>query len=102
MNDQRFAALDREEQTVLLRAFSILGGDVAVDYLSRLILRFNPLRNRALAFFRRAAFDALSYNTGDKGQKLLVKLTSSWRRDIRRQATAALRRHRETLFQGKQ
>jgi len=100
INDEKFGWLENNEQTELLIAFSKLGGDAAVGYLSRLILQYNPLHNQTLAFYRRAAFDALSYNRSEKGEKLLVRLASSWRPDIRRQATAALRRHRENVFGG--
>jgi exonuclease V gamma subunit len=90
--------LEPTEQKTLLRAFSILGGDVAVSYLSQLIEQYNPLRDSALTFYRQTAFDALSYNRSEKAEKLLVKLASSWRPDIRRQAAAALSRRREIVF----
>jgi len=98
INDERFGSLEPGEQKALLRAFSILGGDAAVGYLSRLIEQYNPLRDSTLTFYRQAAFDALSHNRSEKAEKLLVKLASSWRLDIRRQAAAALRRRREIVF----
>lgn len=98
INDERFGSLEPTEQKTLLRAFSILGGDVAVSYLSQLIEQYNPLRDSALTFYRQTAFDALSYNRSEKAEKLLVKLASSWRPDIRRQAAAALSRRREIVF----
>jgi HEAT repeat protein len=101
INDERFILLEQEDQQKLLRAFSILGGDAAVGYLAQLILRFNPFRNATLSFYRRAAFEALSYNRSEKGERLLVKLASSWRPYIRRQASAALHRHREIIYGGK-
>ena len=97
INDERFDSLEQSEQNALLRAFSILGGDATVGYLSRLIERYNLWRDPTLAFYRRAAFDALSHNDSEKAEKLLVNLASSWRPDIRRQAAAALRRRREIL-----
>ncbi len=101
INEERFVSLDQEDQQKLLRAFSVLGGDAAVGFLARLILRFNLFRNATLTFYRRTAFEALSYNRSEKGERLLVKLASSWRPDIRRQASASLRRRREIIYGGK-
>jgi HEAT repeat protein len=100
INDDRFPEVDHNDQTELLRAFSRLGGDAAVGYLGRLILKYNPLRNKTCAFYRRAAFEALSYNRSERAEKLLVKLASNWRSDIRRQAAAALQRRRELMYAG--
>ena len=100
INDERFGSLEPGEQEALLKAFSILGGDVAVGYLSRLIEQYNPLSDSTLTFYRQAAFDALSHNRSEKAEKLLVKFASSWRPDIRRRAAAALRRRREIVFGG--
>ncbi|MFQ6008100.1 MAG: HEAT repeat domain-containing protein [Candidatus Zixiibacteriota bacterium] len=100
INDKDFPLLEPEDQQNLLRAFSILGGDAAVGFLARLILRFNLFRNTTLSFYRRAAFEALSYNRSEKAERLLVKLASSWRPDIRRQASAMLRRRREIIYGG--
>ncbi len=98
INDDDFPNLEPSEQKSLLRAFSILGGDAAVSYLSQLILQPNPLRNPSLAFYRRAAFDALTHNQGEKAGKLLSKLATSWRPDIRRQAVQALRKRHELIY----
>jgi HEAT repeat protein len=100
INDDGFVLLDQSEQQVLLKAFSMLGGDAAVGYLAQLILKRNPLRNSLLSFYRRAAFEALCYNRGEKAERLLVKLSSSWRPDIRRRASAALHRRREIIYGG--
>lgn len=100
INDESFTSLEHSNQKALLTAFSILGGDAAVAYLSRLILKYNPLRSPILTFYRRAAFEALSHNRSEKGERLLVGLASSWRPDIRRQASATLRRRREIIFGG--
>lgn len=100
INEEGFTSLEPDNQKELLKAFSILGGDAAVSYLSHLILKYNPFRNPALTFYRRAAFEALSYNRSEIGQQLIVKLTSSWRPAIRRQATIALRRHRDMVYGG--
>ncbi|MEW5994922.1 MAG: HEAT repeat domain-containing protein, partial [Candidatus Zixiibacteriota bacterium] len=100
INDDRFPDLDESEQRQLLNAYSELGGEKAVGFLSRLILHYNPFRSPLRTFYRRAAFEALSYNRSEKAEKLLIKLTSSWRPDIRRQAVAALKQRREHLFMG--
>ncbi len=100
IDDERFSSLDPSGQEALLTTFSVLGGDEAVGYLSRLIERYNPFRDSTLTFYRRAAFNAISHNRGDKAERLLVKLASSWRPDIRRQAVGALRRRRELVFGG--
>jgi len=100
INGEDFISWERGDQETLLTAFSMLGGEMAVGYLSRLILKYNPFRNPTLAFYRRAAFDALSYNRSEKGERLLVKLASSRRPDIRRQASIALHRRREIMFGG--
>ncbi len=98
IHDERFVSLAESQRRDLLNAYSELGGDAALGLLSRLILRFNPIREPHRAFYRRAAFEALSRNRSEKGERLLVKLVSSWRPDIRRQASAALQRRREHLF----
>jgi hypothetical protein len=101
INDKDFPWLEQEDQQRLLRAFSVLGGDAVVGFLARLILRFNPFHNATLSFYRRAAFEALSHNRSEKGERLLVKLASSWRPNIRQQASAALHRRREIIYGGK-
>jgi HEAT repeat protein len=98
IHDEGFIQLDQEEQVNLLRTFSALGGDQAVGFLSRLILKFNPFRNATLIFYRRSAFEALCHNRSEQGERLLIQLASSWRPDIRRQASAAIRRRRELTF----
>ncbi len=100
INDEQFTSFEHRDQTALLRAFSVLGGETAVSYLSRLILQYDPLHSKTRSFYRRAAFGALSHNRSEKAEKLLIKLAASWRPDIRRQATAALRRRREIVFGG--
>ena len=100
INDEGFVLLEHEEQTKLLNAFSVLGQDAAVSFLARLILKFNPFRNSTLTFYRRAAFDALCCNRSEKGERLLVRLSANWRPEIRRQASAALRRRREFIYGG--
>lgn len=100
INDDNFPALDHADQAELLRAFSIIGGEHAVEYLHRLITKVDLFHDPVLSFFRKAAFDSLVENRSDKSEKLLVKLGNSLRPDIRRQASAALRRRRELIYGG--
>lgn len=100
INDDAFATFDQSDQRALLNAYSVLGGDQSVTYLSKLALAHNPFRNKSLTFLRQAAFEALSLNRSEKCEKLLVKLSGNWRQDVKRQAQAALRRRREMIFGG--
>ena len=98
INDEKFPRLEEDDQLALLRAFSVLGGDRAVSFLSELILTYNHFRNRTLTFLRSAAFEALIVNRSDKVEQLLTRLAKSWRPDIKKQALSAIQRRRETLF----
>lgn len=98
IDDGSFASLDRTEQQSLLNAYSNLGGEQAVGYLSQLILRFNLFGDARQSMFRTAAFEALSYNHSERAERLLVKLSSSWRHSIRKQAAYTLQRRRENIF----
>jgi len=100
MNDDSFLSLDRTEQEHLLTAYSVLGGEHAIEYLRKLIVRYNPFRDPVVAFFRKAAFHALAQNKSERCGRLLARLSSSWRPDVKRQATAALRQRREQLYGG--
>ncbi|MEA3296817.1 MAG: HEAT repeat domain-containing protein [candidate division Zixibacteria bacterium] len=98
MNDDGFLELDEEDQRILLIAFSTLGGDMAVSYFSDLILKFNPFRESNAVFYRTTAFEALTVNRSEKCEKLLVKLASNWRPNIKKQAAAALQKRREVMY----
>ncbi len=98
IDDESFPSLDRDDQQALLNAYSVLGGEQAVAYLSQMILRYNLFRDARLVFCRTAAFEALSYNVSERGERMLVRLSSSWRPDIRKQAAYALQRRRENIF----
>lgn len=100
INADSFRSLARENQRQLLNAYSIIGGDHAVEYLSGLILRANPLKDATLAFFREAAFEALTLNRSEKSEKFLLKLTSSWRPQLKHLATAAIKKRREIIYGG--
>lgn len=100
INDDEFVTFEREEQQALLKAYSITGGDQAVAYLEELIRKPNIFGNPVLSFLRHAAFEALTHNDSESAEQLLVRLASSWRPDIRNQASAALRLRREVLYGG--
>jgi HEAT repeat protein len=100
INDDSFATLDHTDQSQILMAFSVLGGDAAVEYLLRLIKRYNLFHDSTLMFLRSAAFDAMSHNRSDRCERVLLKLTSNLRPDIRRQAVAALQHRRELIYGG--
>ena len=102
INDERFISVERSDQKQLLNAFSSLGGELAVSYLGQLILKSNPLRNSTLTFYRQAAFEALSLNKSEKAERLLVKLSGSWRTDIRAQAGHTLHQRRHILYGGEE
>ncbi len=97
ISDERFAKLERDDQQALLNAYSLLGGDHALDYLSGHVTRANPLRDSTLTFFREAAFEALTYNRSDRADKLLQKLAASWRPDLKKRAQEALKTRRDRL-----
>ncbi len=98
INDETFPSLEEDDQQALLSAFSVLGGDKAIAFLSELILTKNYFRSRTLAFLRGAAFEALTVNRSEKAEQLLIRLTKSWRPDIKRQTQSAIKRRRETIF----
>lgn len=102
INDDNFSANDADDQQHLFNAFSILGGDLAVPYLSQLVRKYNLFRNEALTFYRRAAFEALSFNRGEKAEKLLIELSGNWRPDVKNQAKQALYRRRTIIYGGDQ
>lgn len=100
INDDSFILVDPDDQLQLLNAFSMLGGELAVPYLSQLVLKFSFLKNSRNAFFRKAAFEALSLNPSERAEKLLVKLSSNWRPDIRTRARDAQYRRRLMIHGG--
>ncbi len=100
INNDEFEFLDRDDQQDILIAYSKLGSDMAVEYLAGLVEKVNLLKDSKLSFYRQAALEALAHNQGDKAEKYLVKLASSWRMQLKTQATEALRRRRELLYGG--
>ncbi len=100
IGDEQFERLDFEDRRSVLKAYSLLGSDMAVEYLVGLCSRYNLLRDSTLSFYRQAAFEALSCNQGQKCEKALIRLSSSWRRDLRTQAAQALKKRRELIYGG--
>jgi hypothetical protein len=100
LNDDQFPNLDLDAQRAVLIAYSKLGGDMAVNYLATLGEKMNLFGNANIAFYREAAFEALAHNRGEKAERTLVKLTSSWRSEIKGHARAALQRRRELIYGG--
>jgi hypothetical protein len=98
LNDDRFFSLDQDDQRSVLIAYSTLGGDMAVDYLVRLGEKSNLFGKSNLAFYREASFEALAHNRGEKAERMLVKLSGSWRSDIKTHAKAALQQRRELIY----
>ncbi len=97
---EHFGRLDPGDRLSILKAYSVLGSDMAVEYLVGLASRYNLFRDPTLTFYRQAAFEALSLNQGQKCEKALVRMSSSWRRDLRTQSTRALQKRRELIYGG--
>ena len=102
IGEDGFVLLDAKEQEALLVAYSILGGDEAVSYLEELIRRKNLFGDSGLKRYRKMAFVALSNNRGEKAERVLLKLSKSWRSDISRQAGEAIQKRREIMFGGEE
>ncbi|MEA1981640.1 MAG: HEAT repeat domain-containing protein, partial [candidate division Zixibacteria bacterium] len=100
INDDNFEEIDRNDQQLMFNAFSILGGDIAVTYLLKLILRYNLIGSSALKFYRSAAFEALSLNKSEKADQVLVKLSNSWRPSIKQFAQKTLNIRRTVMYGG--
>jgi len=98
IDETGFSHLDRDDRQTVLNAYSRLGGEQAVAYLAQCIVRYNLFGDARLAFYRTAAFEALSYNGSERAERTLVKLASSWRPGIRRQAAYTLQRRRENIY----
>jgi HEAT repeat protein len=100
INDDRFYKLDSDDQRAILIAYSKLGGDLAVDFLVRLADKVNLFKNSHVSFYREAAFEALSYNRGDKAERILLKMSGSWRGELKALAKAAMQKRRELIYGG--
>lgn len=100
VGQEQLQLLTEDDQRALLKAYSVLGGDAAVSYLSSLITKYNLFHERSLGLIRQAAFEALSHNRSEKGERALVSLSSNWRPDIKNQAKAAIQKRREIIYGG--
>ena len=100
INDPEFGSLDQEEQQMLLNAYSVLGGEYALEFLSKLIKQPNLLRDHSVSFLREAAFAALAHNRSEKAEKFLVSLSNGWRPNLKQMASDTLRKRREILYGG--
>ena len=100
INDDNFHQLAYDNRQQLLNAYSVIGGDHALEYLSQLILKPNPFRESELTFYRQAAFEALALNRSDKCERFLIKLTSSWRPGLKQMASATLKKRRQLIYGG--
>ncbi len=98
IQSEKFVSFEHDDKRVLLEAYSILGGDKAVSFLTSLILRYNLFRNSSRESQRRAAIEALAHNQSEKAEKALLALASSWRLNIRSMATGALHKRRAVMY----
>jgi len=98
VRDQGFKNFDPTDQELLLEAYSIIGGDQAVTFLVKKILKYNFLRNTGSAHLRRASMDALAINRSERAERALIKLSSSWRANIRNLSTKAMNKRRSILY----
>ena len=98
IQSEKFISFEFKDKKLLLEAFSILGGDQAVTFLTGLVLRYNLFRNLSIESQRRAAAEALAHNQSEKAEKALLALGSSWRPNIKLLATAALHKRRAILY----
>jgi len=100
IGDTGFIRLDPTDQEAVLIAYSILGGDQAVDYLVRLARRLALFGGATARFYHEVAFTALSHNRGEKAERMLLRMASSWRPTLKRLAKEALQRRREMIYGG--
>lgn len=98
INDDRFAALSETIQERIIVLLSILGGEDAVAYLTSLITRGGWFRSQVRDFYQKVAFKALSCNSSDRAEKILIRFNKSWRRRLRRMAGEALRARRQLKY----
>ena len=94
---ENFDNLAEEDQQAMLTAYSVLGGDMAVEYLLELGTKRSLFGGAEESRMQAMAFEALSYNRGQRCEKALVKLSSSWRSRIKELATGALKERRRRI-----
>lgn len=95
---KHFKNMDSDDQQSVLNAYSILGGDQAVDILVKNVKKLNLFGSSNLKYLRSAAFAALAVNKSEKAERLLQKLSGHWRPDIRNQAMDTIQKRREVMY----
>ncbi len=100
INSERFGELERSEQQELMNAYSILGEESSVEYLVGLAQRLNIANDQNVSFFREAAFTALTMNSSDQAGDALIRLSRSWRTDVKAKAVESIKKRREYLYGG--
>jgi hypothetical protein len=100
VNDEKFGLFEEDDQRAILVAYSKLGSDEAVDFLVQLVEKVNPFRKHSFSILRQAAFEALAHNQGEKAESALIRLSASWRPEVKEQAKAAIRKRREFIYGG--
>jgi len=97
MNDDRFGKLSEGNREKCIMLLSQLGGEHAVNYLADLITNWGVTGSRAREFYQRVAFKALVYNKSEKAEKVLQKMSRSWRKGLRSMASTALEKRKKLI-----
>ncbi len=98
VKDNGFRDFDPTDQELLLEAYSIIGGDKSVSFLTRKILKYVFFRSARATYLRKAAMEALAINRSERAEKALIKLSGSWRANIRNLSTQAMNKRRSILY----
>ncbi len=100
INSEKFEKYSMEEQEWFLIAFSRLGGEEVVDYLTSIIGTVRLFAPAHSIRYRLAALTALVHNRSDDAEKAILKFTCSRRRWLREAASAALEQRRKLIYGG--
>ncbi len=100
INDDSFLQNDQADQMALLKAYSKLGNEYAVDFLVRLIKRINLINDSQITYLRIASFEAMVINKSEKCEQELLKLSRSIRPGLKQMAQQSLKKRREYLYGG--
>lgn len=95
---EHFEQIDDDDKRSLLTAYSVLGGDMAVEFLEELATKLTLFGGGEQSLLQQMAFEALAHNRGNRSEKVLLKHASSWRPKIKELAAEALRERRRILF----
>ena len=96
--DPRIESLTPVAHQEILNVYAQRGGEIAVQYLQGLAQRGGLITDAKTERLRESAFEALAYSETDMAEKLLLKLTQSWRPRLRELATRTVQRRREVLY----